>query len=113
MLAEFHTRYAYKAYNGFVAELCVIDGIQHEATNEEAVELAEYVRGKLNLAFSLACQGEQDRRSGHWASAEEYQRQWEAVIAEVKRFSPLVRASGVSLLARKKLQPRRSHKKGR
>jgi hypothetical protein len=47
-----------------VAESCVIDGTQHEATAEDAAKLAEYVRGKLGLAVSLACQGEQERRSG-------------------------------------------------
>jgi hypothetical protein len=96
-----------------VVESCVIDGIEHEGTNEEAAELAEYVRGKLNLALSLACQGEQERRSGHWASAEKYQRKWEETIAEVKRLSPLVRQSGVSLFATEKPQSSRSHKKGR
>ena len=86
-----------------MAAPCVIDGIQpeatNEATNEEAAELAEYVRGKLNLAFSLACHGEQERRSGHWASAEEYQRKWEEVMAEVKRLLPLLRKSGMSFFA--------------
>ena len=72
-------------YNGFVAESCVIDGIQHEATAEDAAKLAEYVRGKLNLALSLVCQVEQERRSGHWASAEECQHKWGEAIAEVKR----------------------------
>lgn len=65
----------------------------------EPAKLAEYVRDKLNLALSLACHGEQERRSCHWASAEEYQRQWEEVIAEVKRLLPLVRKNGVSLFA--------------
>jgi hypothetical protein len=82
-----------------VAEPCVIiDGIQHETTDEEAAELAAYVRGKLNLALHLACQGEQERRSGHWASAEEYQRKWEETIVEVKRLLPLVRESGVPMV---------------
>jgi hypothetical protein len=59
-----------------VAEPCtLVDGIQHEATVEDAAELADYFRGKLDLAVSLACHGEQERRSGHRASAEEYQRQ--------------------------------------
>ena len=63
---EIHTRYTYEAYNDFVTETCaIIDGIQHEATNEDAAKLAEYVRGKLDLAVDLACQGEQERRSGH------------------------------------------------
>lgn len=60
-------------------------------------ELAEYVRGKLHLAVILACQGEQERRSGHWEKAAECQRQWEDVMAEVKRQLPAVRESGVSL----------------
>jgi hypothetical protein len=71
-------------------------------------QLAEYVRGKLNLALSLACQGEQERRSCHWASAEAYQRQWEEVMAEVKRLLPLVRKSGISLFASKRAQSPRS-----
>ena len=82
-----------------MAESCVIEGIQHKATAEDATKLAEYVRGKLDLAVSLACQGEQERRSGHWASAEAYQRKWEEVMAEVKRLLPMVRKGGVSILA--------------
>jgi hypothetical protein len=73
--------------------------------------LAENVRGKLNLALSLACQGERERRSGHFASAEEYQRKWEQVIAEVKRLLPLVRKSGVSLFPTEKRQSSRSRQK--
>jgi hypothetical protein len=96
-----------------VAESCVIDGIQHEATAEDAAKLAEYVRGKLDLAVSLACQGEQERRSGHWASAEAYQRKWEQVIAEVKRLLPLVSKSGVPLFPTEKPQSSRSRQKGR
>jgi hypothetical protein len=96
----------YKAYNSFVAETCgIIDGIQHQATDEEAAELAQYFRGKLNLAVSLACQAEQERRSGHWTSAEEYQRKWEEVMAEAKRLLPLVRKSGVPLLESENLKP--------
>lgn len=76
-------------------------------------QLAEYVRSKLNLAISLACQGEQERRSGHWASAEEYQRKWEEAIAEVKRLLPLVRKSGMPLYATEEPEPPRSRKKGR
>jgi hypothetical protein len=54
--------YLIGAYNGFVAEHCtLIDGIQHEATAEDAAELAEYVRGRLKLALSLACEGRQRR----------------------------------------------------
>ena len=72
---------------------------------EEVAErqLAEYVWGKLTLAVSLACQGEQDRRSGHWASAEESQRKWGNVMAEVKRLSPLVRKRGSPSFASEKL----------
>ena len=95
-----------------MAESCVIEGIQHEATAEDAAKLAKYVRGKLNLAFTLACQGEQERRSGHWASAEAHQRKWEAVMAEVKRLLPLVRKSGVSVFATEKREPLRSHQRG-
>lgn len=112
-VTEFDTRDTYKAYNGFVSESCVVEGIQHEATAEDAAELAKYVRGKLNLAFTLACQGEQERRSGHRASAEAYQRKWEETIAEVKRLLPLVRKSGVSLFPTAKPQPSRSRQKGR
>jgi hypothetical protein len=97
---EFHTQYTDTTYNGVVAEQCaVLEGSQDEASRLEPVELAEYVRAKLNLALHLACQGEHERRSGHWAAAEDYQRQWEVVMAEVKRLLPLVRKSGVSLFA--------------
>jgi hypothetical protein len=91
-----------------VAEPCVLNGI---ATAEDATALAEYVRGKLNLAFSLACQGEHERRSGHWAAAEDYQRQWEVVMAEVKRLLPLVRKSGVSLFESQKPESPRSRRR--
>jgi hypothetical protein len=60
-------------------------------------ELAEYLRGKLNFAVILACQGEQERRSGHWEKAAEYQRQWEDSMEEVKHLLPVARESGVSL----------------
>jgi hypothetical protein len=90
-----------------------IDGIRHEAVAEDAAEVAEYVRGKLDLAVDLACQGEQERRSGHRAAAEAYQRKWEDAIAEVKRLLPLVRKSGVSLCPTAKPQLSRSRKKGR
>ena len=99
---------------GILAEaLGVVDRIQDEAVPREPAELAKYVRGKLNLAVSLACQGEQERRSGHWASAEAYQRKWGETIAEVKRLLPLVRKSGVSLFSTEKLQSSRSRQKGR
>jgi hypothetical protein len=65
-------------------------------------ELTEYLWGKLTLAVSLACQGEQERRSGHLASAEESQRKWGDVMAEVKRLSPLVRKSGAPSIATEK-----------
>jgi len=89
----------------------VLDGSQDEAARFEPAKLAKYVRGKLNLALSLACHGEQERRSCHWASAEEYQRQWEEVIAEVKRLLPLVRKNGVSLFATENAQSPRPPKK--
>jgi hypothetical protein len=41
--------YLIGAYNGFVAEHCtLIDGIQHEATAEDAAELTEYVRAETS-----------------------------------------------------------------
>jgi hypothetical protein len=84
-----------------VPEPCrvLVDGTQDEAAQLEPAELAEYVRGKLNLALHLACEAEHERRSCRWESAEVYQRQWEAAMAEVKRLLPLVRKSGVSLFA--------------
>jgi hypothetical protein len=83
-----------------MAEPCpVLDGSQGEAAHLEPAELTEYVRGKLNLAIRLACETEHERRSCHWDSAEEYQRQWEEMMGEVKRLLPLVRNSGVSLFA--------------
>lgn len=62
-------------------------------------QLAQYVRSRLDLAVSLAFQGEQERRSGRWASAEEYRRRWEEVFAEVKRLLPLLKKGGVPLYA--------------
>ena len=59
-------------------------------------QLAEYVWGKLTLAVSLACRGEQERRSGHLASAAESHREWGSVMAEVKRLSPLVRNPSIA-----------------
>ena len=72
--------------------------IEHQIP-EDAAELAEYVRAKLNHAIQLACEAEHERRSCHWQSADGYQRQWEEVMAEVKRLLPIVRKSGVSLFA--------------
>lgn len=57
-------------------------------------ELAAHVRAKLNSAVHLACQAEHERRSAHWEAAEEYQRKWEAVIAEVKQLLPLLKKNG-------------------
>lgn len=59
--------------------------------------LVEYVRGKLDLALSLASNSEQARRSRRWESAEQYHGQWQVVMAEVQRLLPAVRARGVSL----------------
>src|SRR5215475_4709531 len=58
-------------------------------------QLAAYVRAKLNLAVQLACKAERERRAGRWNSAEQCQRQWEGLTAEVRRLLPLVRFSGV------------------
>ena len=66
-------------------------------------QLADYVWGKLTLAVSLACQSEQERRSGHLTSAAEHQREWAIVMAEVKRLSPLVRKSGSPTIVSEKL----------
>ena len=63
----------------------------------DPVELAECVRQNLKLAVSLACQGEQERRLRRWESAQEYQRKWEEVIAEVKHFLPLLKQRRVTL----------------
>jgi hypothetical protein len=83
-----------------VPEPCrvLVDGTQDEAAQLEPAELAEYVRAKLNLAVDLACQGEQEQRSGHRAPAEAYQRQWEEVMAEVKRLLPLCGRAGCRFL---------------
>lgn len=91
----------------------IIDGIQHEATNEDAAKLAEYVRAKLGLAVDLACQHEQERRSGHWASAEACQQKWEEAMAEVKRLMTMVRKGGVSLFPTEKPQSLGSRQKRR
>jgi hypothetical protein len=83
----------------------VPDGSQNEAAHLEPGELAEYVRAKLNIAIQLACEAEHERRSCRWDGAEMYQRQWEEVMAEVKRLLPLVRKSGLSLFATGDLDP--------
>jgi len=59
----------------------------------QVTDPVEYVRSKLKLAITLACNGEQERRSGHWELANARYREWEGVMAEVKRLLPLVRAS--------------------
>ena len=85
---------------------CAAVQVQDERTETDPLELAEHVRAKLNLAIQLACEAEHERRSCRWESADEYQRQWEKVMAEVKRLLPLVRKSGVSLFATGNPQPR-------
>ena len=86
------------AYDNLGAEsYIVLDGRQNDATRLEAGELAEYIRAKLNLAIQLACEGEHERRSGHWESAEGYKCRWGEVMAEVKRLLPVLRNHGVSL----------------
>ena len=77
-----------------------LDRFQDDANRLEADELAECVRAKLNLAIQLACEGEHERRSGHWESAEGYKCRWEEVMAEVKRLLPVLRNSGVSLFGK-------------
>jgi hypothetical protein len=90
-------------YNGYVAEDCA-DAVPDEPSEPDPTELAEYVRQKLNVAMSLACNGELERRSGRWESAEQYQRKWQEAIAEVKRLLPLMRKRGISLFRTRKLQ---------
>lgn len=87
-------------YNEYVADhSCAVAPAPDERIEEDPAELAAQVRVKLNAAIQLACEAEHERRSRHWDSADEYQRQWDEVIAEVKRLLPLVRKSGVSLFA--------------
>ena len=97
------------AYDNLGAEsYVVLDVRQDDATRFEASELAEYIRAKLNLAIQLACEGEHERRSGHWESAEGYNCRWGEVMAEVNRLLPVLRNRGVSLFgshARKGLRP--------
>ena len=89
------------AHDDIVAKSYVgLDRLQDDATRLEADELAEYVRAKLNLAIQLACEGEHERRSGHWESAESYKCRWEEVMAEVKRLLPVLRNSDVSLFGK-------------
>jgi hypothetical protein len=77
--------------------MSVLTDFKTMLTRLHADELAKYVRAKLNLAIKLACEGEHERRSGHWESAEGYKCRWEEVMAEVKRLLPVLRNSGVSL----------------
>lgn len=76
-------------------------------------ELAENLRGKLNLAVSLACQAEQARRAKSWASAEAFQRQWEETIAEVRQLLPLVGKGDQPVFGTRKGRLSRSHRKRR
>ena len=75
-------------------------------------QLADYVRGRLDLALSLASDAEQERRSKRWDSAERYPREWEGVMAEVNRLLPLVRTSGVPLFGSAKAAQPRPRRKG-
>jgi hypothetical protein len=76
-------------------------------------QLAEYVRERLQFALSLASNGEQERRSGRWESAERRQREWVDVMDEVKRLLSLVRKSGVPLFKSAKEEQPRSRRRGR
>jgi hypothetical protein len=76
-------------------------------------QLAAYVRERLQLALSLASNGEQERRSGRWESAERRQREWAVVMDEVRRLLPLVRKSGVPLFKSAKGEQPRSRRSGR
>ena len=96
-------------YNEYVADdSCAVAVAPAEHIERDPVELAEHVRAKLNLAIKLACEAEQERRSCRWESAEVYQRQWEEAMAEVKRLLTLVRKSGVSVFAAKRMESPRS-----
>ena len=77
------------------------DAVIGNFTEPDGTGLPEYVRQRLNLAISLACRGEQERRFRHWESAEELRRKWNETITEVKRLLPRVRKSGVSLFGSK------------
>ena len=91
----------FMAHDDIVAKSYVgLDRLQDDAARLHADELAKYVRAKLNLAIRLACEGEHERRSGHWESAEGYKCRWEEVMAEVKRLLPVLRNSGVSLFGK-------------
>ncbi len=87
------------------------DGPEIAATTDH--QLAEYVRSKLKLAINLACNGEQERRSGHPQAAEGYRQEWESVMAEVKRLLPQVRGRGALLFAAREPTRSRSRQKGR
>jgi len=73
-------------------------------------ELAEYVRDKLNLALSLACQAEQARRAGRRSAAAEFQRRWKETIAEVSRLLPLVGKDDKTSLGPKKSKTPRARR---
>jgi hypothetical protein len=89
--------------SGLLAEL-------HARTDRQ---LAEYVRGKLNLALSLACQAEQARRAGRRASAAEFQRRWKETIEEVGRLLPLVRKGDQPPFGTKNAKPSRLRRERR
>jgi hypothetical protein len=76
-------------------------------------ELAGNLRGKLNLAVSLACRAEQARRAKSWASAAAFQQQWEETIEEVRQLLPLVGKGDRSLFGTRKGRLSRSHRKRR
>lgn len=60
-------------------------------------QLAGYFRDRLDLALSLACQAEHERRRGRRKSANAYHRRWEEAMAEVKRLSPLLKQTGITV----------------
>lgn len=65
-------------------------------------ELAEHIKRQLNLALSLACKREQERRCGHWADAQACEKRWEEAMADVRRLLPLLKARGFPLFEQKK-----------
>jgi hypothetical protein len=84
-----------------------------ELDAQAARELAESLRGKLNLAVSLACQAEQARRAKSWASAAAFRQQWEETITEVRRLLPLVGKGDRSAVGIRSGRLSRSHRKRR
>lgn len=85
--------------------------VNSECAERTGEQLAGYFRERLKLATALACQAEQERRFGRYASARECHEQWESAMAEVKRLLPLVRESGVAVFVSRAAQSRSRRKR--